>query len=411
MSRRSPMSRPRPARRAGAVPTSRKLRALGFAPKMPLARRIARGCRMVSRASRSRRGGASERLDMSTSETHSRPILECQICASKTMRSLLFLGYVPPVNTMPAVGARAVEELTFPLEMFRCEECGLAQIGLEVSPEVLFPYSYPYLSGTTKILRENFADLYREASQKLGLQDERSRRRHRLERRLAADQFQGGRSSRARDRPVARRRGRASTRHRDAGRLFRRDARAQGQGGARSGEGRHGRERVRAYRRRPRRHRRHLRTARGRRRLHLRVALSARSHRYAAIRHDLSRAPALLRARLARGPAQAPRPRGVPRQAHPDPRRLDPRLFGPRGNARDRSVGGGTARHGARGRNHRRQRNGRVSRAGGAIEARALCADRGSCGSRAPASTASARPRAHRRSSTMSGSTTTSSMR
>jgi hypothetical protein len=106
---------------------------------------------------------------MSTSETHSRPILECQICASKNMRSLLFLGYVPPVNTMPAVGARAVEELTFPLEMFRCEECGLAQIGLEVSPEVLFPYSYPYLSGTTKILRENFADLYREASQKLGL--------------------------------------------------------------------------------------------------------------------------------------------------------------------------------------------------------------------------------------------------
>jgi hypothetical protein len=104
-----------------------------------------------------------------TSETHSRPILECQICASKNMRSLLFLGYVPPVNTMPAVGARAVEELTFPLEMFRCEECGLAQIGLEVSPEVLFPYSYPYLSGTTKILRENFADLYREASQKLGL--------------------------------------------------------------------------------------------------------------------------------------------------------------------------------------------------------------------------------------------------
>ena len=61
------------------------------------------------------------------------------------MRSLLFLGYVPPVNTMPAVGERAVEQLAFPLEMFRCEDCGLAQIGLEVSPEVLFPYSYPYL--------------------------------------------------------------------------------------------------------------------------------------------------------------------------------------------------------------------------------------------------------------------------
>ncbi len=106
---------------------------------------------------------------MSTSLSQSRAILECQICASPKMRSLLFLGYVPPVNTMPPVGERAAEQVTFPLEMFRCEDCGLAQIGLEVSPEVLFPYSYPYLSGTTKILRENFADLYREAAQKLAL--------------------------------------------------------------------------------------------------------------------------------------------------------------------------------------------------------------------------------------------------
>ena len=147
-----------------------KLRALGFAPKIPLAEGLPGVVAWYRRASRSRRCGASERLDMAASESHSRPILECQICASKHMRSLLFLGYVPPVNTMPAVGERSVEQLTFPLEMFRCDDCGLAQIGLEVSPEVLFPYSYPYLSGTTKILRENFADLYRESSQKLALQ-------------------------------------------------------------------------------------------------------------------------------------------------------------------------------------------------------------------------------------------------
>jgi SAM-dependent methyltransferase len=70
---------------------------------------------------------------------------------------------------MPGVGERAIEQPAFPLELFRCEQCGLAQIGLEVSPEVLFPYSYPYLSGTTRILRDNFADLYREASERLAL--------------------------------------------------------------------------------------------------------------------------------------------------------------------------------------------------------------------------------------------------
>jgi len=101
---------------------------------------------------------------MTEHATHSRPILNCQICGSEKLQSLLFIGYVPPVNTMPDVGKPAQEEPAFPLELFRCRECGLAQIGLEVAPEVLFPYSYPYLSGTTRILRDNFADLYQEAA-------------------------------------------------------------------------------------------------------------------------------------------------------------------------------------------------------------------------------------------------------
>jgi hypothetical protein len=94
----------------------------------------------------------------------SRPITQCQICQSEQLAPVLFLGYVPPVNTMPPVGERALEQPAFPLELFRCDACSLVQIGLEVDPKVLFPYSYPYLSGMTKILRDNFAELYREAS-------------------------------------------------------------------------------------------------------------------------------------------------------------------------------------------------------------------------------------------------------
>jgi SAM-dependent methyltransferase len=61
---------------------------------------------------------------------------------------------------MPDVGSVPVEQAAFPLEMVRCPACGHVQIGLEVDAEVLFPFSYPYLSGSTRILRENFADLY-----------------------------------------------------------------------------------------------------------------------------------------------------------------------------------------------------------------------------------------------------------
>jgi SAM-dependent methyltransferase len=97
------------------------------------------------------------------------PVERCQICSSDRLESILFLGYIPPVNTMPQVGSVPVEEPAYPLELLRCQQCGLAQIGLEVAPEVLFPESYPYLSGSTRILRTNFADLLAEARQLLEL--------------------------------------------------------------------------------------------------------------------------------------------------------------------------------------------------------------------------------------------------
>jgi SAM-dependent methyltransferase len=99
----------------------------------------------------------------------SRPIQYCQICGAKDLKAVLFVGYIPPVNTMPAMGSVAVEQPAYPLELLRCAKCTLVQIGLEVAPEVLFPESYPYLSGTTRILRDNFADLQREASELLKL--------------------------------------------------------------------------------------------------------------------------------------------------------------------------------------------------------------------------------------------------
>jgi hypothetical protein len=99
----------------------------------------------------------------------SRPIDCCQVCNSKHLDSVLFVGYIPPVNTMPAVGSVPVEEPAYPLEMLRCRDCGLVQIGLEVSPEVLFPESYPYLSGSTRILRSNFANLRVESESLLKL--------------------------------------------------------------------------------------------------------------------------------------------------------------------------------------------------------------------------------------------------
>ena len=86
----------------------------------------------------------------------------CQVCDSTNLESLLFLGYLPPVNTMPLIGSPLEEQPAYPAQLLRCKDCTLAQLGLIVDPAILFPPTYPYTSGTTKILRENFAELSRE---------------------------------------------------------------------------------------------------------------------------------------------------------------------------------------------------------------------------------------------------------
>jgi hypothetical protein len=102
--------------------------------------------------------------------TNSSIVVErCQVCDSPELRSVLFIGYLPPVNAMPAIGTRPAEQPAYPAELLHCENCQLVQIGLIVDPAILFPPTYPYTSGTTKILRDNFAQLSREIAERYPL--------------------------------------------------------------------------------------------------------------------------------------------------------------------------------------------------------------------------------------------------
>ena len=94
---------------------------------------------------------------------------QCQVCGSRDLDSVLFLGYLPPVNQMRTVGQRPHEQPAYPAELLRCRTCQLVQIGLIVDPAILFPPEYPYTSGTTRILRDNFAEMQREATPLLKL--------------------------------------------------------------------------------------------------------------------------------------------------------------------------------------------------------------------------------------------------
>ncbi len=93
----------------------------------------------------------------------------CQVCGHAPLESALFIGYLPPVNQMRQIGERPHEQPSYPAEFLYCPKCELVQLGCTVDPHVLFPADYPYTSGTTRVLHQNFADLAQQSAALLGL--------------------------------------------------------------------------------------------------------------------------------------------------------------------------------------------------------------------------------------------------
>jgi SAM-dependent methyltransferase len=93
-------------------------------------------------------------------------INSCQVSGSKNLIKILDLGYLPPVNISRGLHFKKKQELYFPTELLYSKTSKLFQLSCIVDKEILFPKSYPYTSSTTKILRDNFEDLYKELKKK-----------------------------------------------------------------------------------------------------------------------------------------------------------------------------------------------------------------------------------------------------
>ena len=102
---------------------------------------------------------------------HSYAVTKCQNCHNKDLHSVFFVGYLPPVNKLIKIGATPEQQPSYPAQMLYCDKCKLVQLGLVVDPVILFPKEYPYTSGTTKVLRDNFSELSQEVSKLLRLND------------------------------------------------------------------------------------------------------------------------------------------------------------------------------------------------------------------------------------------------
>ena len=94
----------------------------------------------------------------------SKTINKCQISGTKDLKTIISVGYLPPVNKLKKIGSLLTEDVFFPSELVYSKSSHLVQLSTIVDKEILFPKEYPYTSSTTKILRENFKELYADCN-------------------------------------------------------------------------------------------------------------------------------------------------------------------------------------------------------------------------------------------------------
>ncbi len=86
-------------------------------------------------------------------------ITKCQICSNKSLTTILSLGHQPIVQEYLTAETLREPETTYPLNLARCNSCGLLQLDYIVDPKLVFPKNYPYRTGLTNMLIRNFRDL------------------------------------------------------------------------------------------------------------------------------------------------------------------------------------------------------------------------------------------------------------
>lgn len=96
----------------------------------------------------------------------------CQNCNNGPLTDLLFLGFVPPVNSMVPIENEQSELSSYALSLCHCKSCFLTQIKSAPEMRTVFPYDYPYRSNMTQSLIANFEEQASAALRLLNLKND-----------------------------------------------------------------------------------------------------------------------------------------------------------------------------------------------------------------------------------------------
>lgn len=88
----------------------------------------------------------------------------CDFSKKNDLTEIISLGKMPAVNNYIEIGKDTNDLSFYETEISYSKSSTLVQLTTLVNKEILFPKSYPYTSSTTKVLRDNFKNLYIETN-------------------------------------------------------------------------------------------------------------------------------------------------------------------------------------------------------------------------------------------------------
>lgn len=93
----------------------------------------------------------------------------CRTCHAKDLLVYLDLGFHPPSDQFRRLEELDLPEVTYPLRVQLCQNCGLSQLTHVVDPRVLYQFDYPYESSTTKTGKQHWDDFASSVVSRLSL--------------------------------------------------------------------------------------------------------------------------------------------------------------------------------------------------------------------------------------------------
>lgn len=91
------------------------------------------------------------------------------MCKGTNLQKFLDLGAHPPSDAFVKKEDLAGDTERYPLDVFLCLDCGQAQLGFVVPPEILYRRSYPYESSTTKTGHDHYFAFAKSVVERFGL--------------------------------------------------------------------------------------------------------------------------------------------------------------------------------------------------------------------------------------------------